>query len=173
MARTGRPRGAAGRAPGAGRAGASRTRRSRAGLPARKSGPSVPRRRAVLTARAAVLTVALASVALALALPFKIWVAQRGEINSMTGQIHAQQQRVAALKHEQQRWSDPAYIRAQARARLHYVMPGETAYIVLDKGHKKHVQSRPEQSTTQGTTGPWYSRLWQTVRVAGSTPAPS
>jgi cell division protein FtsB len=127
----------------------------------------------VLTARAAVLTVALASVALALALPFKIWVAQRGQISSMTAQIHAQQHRVAALQHEQQRWNDPAYVRAQARARLHYVMPGETAYIVLDKGHRKHVQSQPQQSTTRGTTGPWYSRLWQTVRVAGSTSAPS
>src|SRR4051794_29490749 len=156
MPRTGRPRGAAGRAPGTGRAGASRTRRSRAGLPTRKPVSAVPRRRAVLTARAAVLTVALASVALALALPFKIWVAQRGQINTLQSQIHSQQQRVAALKHEQQRWADPAYVRAQARARLHYVLPGETAYIVLDKGRSKHPHPQRQQSTAQGTTGPWY-----------------
>src|SRR5437764_5784843 len=131
MPTAGSPRGAAGRAPRGGRTAPSRARRSRAAPPERRPPPRPQhRRRATLTARAAVLTVALASVALALALPFKIWVAQRGQINSMTAQIHAQQQRVAALKHEQQRWNDPAYVRAQARARLHYVMPGETAYIV-------------------------------------------
>jgi len=138
-------------------------------LPARKPKPTTPRRRAALTARAAVFAVAVASVALALALPFKVWVAQRGQINTLQSQIHAQQQRVAQLKQDQQRWNDPAYIRAQARARLHYVMPGETAYIVLDNGRTKHRAAAKQQTTTAGTTGPWYSRLWQTVRVAGAT----
>jgi hypothetical protein len=119
-----------------------------------------------------VLTVALASVVLALALPFKVWVSQRGQISSLTTQISQQQQRVAQLKSDQQRWNDPAYVRAQARERLHYVMPGETAYIVLDKGGKRHKAAKTASgaATVSATTGPWYSRLWQTVRAAGAAP---
>jgi len=33
---------------------------------------------------------------------------------------------------EKERWDDPVYIRAQARDRLFYVVPGEISYLVLD-----------------------------------------
>src|SRR5437764_2781540 len=99
----GRRSGAAGRHPatsraGAGRKGASGLRRSRAPLPTRAVADetaSSRRRRTTLTARAAILAVALASVALAIALPFKIWLAQRGEISSLQAHTRAQQLHVA------------------------------------------------------------------------------
>jgi cell division protein FtsB len=115
-----------------------------------------------------VLAVALASVALAVALPFKIWLAQRGQIADLRAQTRQQQQHVAALQEQQQRWSDPAYIEQQARLRLHYVLPGEKAYVYLG----------PKPGTAKGAaggasapavTGAWYSRLWQTVEVAGAS----
>ena len=168
--------GAAGRTPGtsragAGRKGASGVRRSRAAPPTRVAAveaAAVRRRRTTLTARAAILALALASVALAVALPFKIWLAQRGEISSLQAQTHAQQQHVQALQRQQQRWQDPAYIEQQARLRLHYVMPGEKAYIVLGRAKPKTTA----KSTTPAApvvTGPWYSRLWQTVQIAGAS----
>src|SRR6476619_363377 len=134
--------GAAGRTPGtsragAGRKGASGVRRSRAAPPARVASveaAAVRRRRTTLTARAAVLALALASVALAVALPFKIWLAQRGEISSLQAHTRAEQQ-----------WQDPAYVERQARVRLHYVMPGEKAYIVL---------GRPKPKTTAKSSTP-------------------
>src|SRR3954447_2052490 len=133
MASPASPRGAAGRGPSGSRSTPSRVRRSRAAPPGRRPAPlRAQRRTSALTARAAVLAVALASVVLALALPFEVWVAQRGQISSLESQTRAAHQRIAQLQHEQQRWQDPAYIRQQARQRLHYVMPGETAYIVLD-----------------------------------------
>jgi cell division protein FtsB len=162
--------GAAGRAPGARGSGASRVRRSRAGRPARTPRPAaVRRRRTTLTARAAVLAVALASVALAVALPFKIWLAQRGQIADLRAQTQAQQQHVAALEQQQERWSDPAYVEQQARLRLHYVLPGEKAYVYL--GPKPATAKPAGQGATSGpaVTGAWYSRLWQTVEVAGAT----
>lgn len=167
MPTSGSPRGAAGRAPRGGRTAPSRVKRSRAAPPERRP-PAHPqhRRRATLTARAAVLAVALASVALALALPFKVWVAQRGQIADLQSQTKAAQQRIAALRAEQQRWQDPQYIRQQARERLHYVMPGETAYVVLDDRKAKRARARQAQTQAQ-LTGPWYSRLWQSVQVAG------
>src|SRR3954471_8752998 len=104
MATRGRPGGAAGRAPRAGRSGASTQRRSRAALPSRTPPPAATRpARAALTAPAAVLAVALASVALAVALPFKVWVGQRGEIHTLQSQTRQQQQHIAALREQQQR----------------------------------------------------------------------
>jgi len=115
-----------------------------------------------------VLAVALASVALAVALPFKIWLAQRGQIADLRAQTQQQQRHVAALEAQQQRWSDPAYIEQQARLRLHYVLPGEKAYVYLGP---KPAATKPAAPNGSGpaVTGPWYSRLWQTVEVAGTT----
>ena len=130
-------------------------------------------RRSTLTARAAILAVAVASVALALALPFKVWVAQRGQISSLQSQTRDQEQRVAALKREQQRWQDPAYVEQQARLRLHYAMPGEKTYVVLGKP-KKHHKAAASAPAGPTLTGPWYSRLWQSVEDAGEgTPSTS
>jgi cell division protein FtsB len=123
-------------------------------------------RRSTLTARAAILAVAVASVALALALPFKVWVAQRGQISSLQAQTRDQEHRVAALKRDQQRWQDPAYIEQQARLRLHYAMPGEKTYVVLGKPKKHHAKALAKP-TGPTLTGPWYSRLWQSVEAAG------
>ena len=123
-------------------------------------------RRSTLTARAAILAVAVASVALALALPFKVWVAQRGQIASLQAQTHDQEQRVAALQRQQQRWQDPAYVEQQARLRLHYALPGEKTYVVLGKPRKHH-RSLATTPTGPTLTGPWYSRLWQSVEAAG------
>jgi hypothetical protein len=115
-----------------------------------------------------VLAVALASVALAVALPFKIWLAQRGEIADLQAQTRTQQQHVAALKDQQQRWGDPAYIEQQARQRLHYVLPGEKAYVYL--GPKAGAtKAAPKGAAGPAVTGAWYSRLWQTVQVAGAS----
>src|SRR5437764_7538744 len=168
--------GAAGRTPGtsrtgAGRKGASGVRRSRAAPPTRVASveaAAVRRRRTTLTARAAVLALALASVALAVALPFKIWLAQRGEISSLQAQTHAQQQHVEALQRQEQQWQDPAYVERQARLRLHYVMPGEKAYIVLGRPKPK-AAAKSAAPAAPAVTGPWYSRLWQTVQTAGAS----
>jgi hypothetical protein len=115
-----------------------------------------------------VFAVALASVALAVALPFKIWLSQRSQIDDLRTQTRQQQQHVAALEEQQRRWDDPAYVEQQARRRLHYVMPGEKAFVYL--GPKPGAtKGTPAASTGPSVTGPWYSRLWQTVEVAGAS----
>src|SRR3954464_13751204 len=170
MPTAGAPRGAAGRAPRGSRTSPSRARRSRAAPPGRRP-PTLPahRRRATLTARAAVLAVALASVALALALPFKVWVAQRGPISDLQSPTRTAQNGIATLRAAPQRRQDPDYVRQQARLRLHYVMPGETAYVVLDDRNAKRAHAKHRTPTQAQLTGPWYSRLWQSVQVAGTT----
>ena len=125
-------------------------------------------RRATLTARAAILAVAIASVALALALPFKVWLGQRGQINSLEAQTRQQEQQVASLQRQAQRWNDPAYIEQQARLRLHYALPGEKTYVVLGKPAPRHRHVAVAASGPT-LTGPWYSRLWQSLEAAGKS----
>jgi cell division protein FtsB len=112
-----------------------------------------------------VLAVALASVALAIALPFKVWLAQRGQISQLEAQTRAQQRQVSALQQQQQQWQDPAYVEQQARERLHYVRPGQKAYIVLTPAHSA-AKAKPGASGP-ALHGPWYSRLWESVQLAG------
>ena len=120
-----------------------------------------------MTARAAVLAVAFASVVLALALPFKVWVGQRSQINDLLAQTKSQERHIAALQDQEQRWQDPAYVEQQARLRLHYAMPGETTYVVLDHSGRHRKTRTAGGTATPELTGPWYSRLWQSVEAAG------
>jgi cell division protein FtsB len=159
--------GGAGNAPRPRRDPASRRTRSRAATPrkATRSPADRRRRQTTLTARAAVLAVAVASVALALALPFKIWLGQRGEIASLAAQEAQARQQVARLSAERQRWKDPAYVEQQARLRLHYVLPGQKTLVVL--GHRSGSGTKPATTPSPPSTSPWYSQLWQSAVSAG------
>ena len=91
-------------------------------------------RRTALTGRAAILAVVLAVLGLSVAYPLRQYLVQRAEINRLSRQVHEQQRRVVELQAERQRWDDPAYIKAQARKRLHFCMPGQTCYVTIDGG---------------------------------------
>jgi len=53
-------------------------------------------------------------------------------IAQLKATLAANNQAVIDMQAEKDRWSDPVYIRAQARDRLYYVMPGEISYLVMD-----------------------------------------
>jgi cell division protein FtsB len=133
--------------------------------------PQQPARRSSgITTRAAVLALVLCAVVVALAYPVREYVAQRAQIASLRAQERAQQAAVAELRKQATRWDDPAYIRAQARERLHFVEPGETAYVVLTPPTPKPVVTVPQPSgevTISASGGSWFDRLWGTVEVAG------
>jgi cell division protein FtsB len=123
-----------------------------------------------ITTRAAVLALVFCAVVVALAYPVREYVAQRAEIASLRAQERAQQAAVAELRRQAERWDDPAYIKAQARERLHFVEPGETAYVVLTPPTPKAVVRVPQpggQAIITTTGGSWFDRLWTTVEVAG------
>ncbi|HEX2498709.1 MAG TPA: septum formation initiator family protein [Actinomycetes bacterium] len=89
-------------------------------------------RRTQLTGRAAVLALVIVALSLSLAYPIRQYFGQRAEMAQMREQVRQQEQRVAQLQAERDRWSDPAYIRAQARKRLHYCMPDETCFVTVN-----------------------------------------
>jgi cell division protein FtsB len=121
-------------------------------------------RRSSLTSRAAVLALVLCALVLMLAYPVQQYLAQRGQIAKLQRANATAQQRVDALSAADAQWKDPAFIERQARARLHYVMPGETEYV-LTGGIPASAGPTPQPTVTP-TPGTWYDKLWGTVRSA-------
>jgi hypothetical protein len=109
------------------------------------------------------------AVVLTLAVPFQQYVAQRAQLSSLAAQERAERARVAALEQAQARWNDPAYVRQQARERLHFVKPGETAYVIVDPARQPRVAAAPAPRAPH-RTGAWYSQLWSTVTTAADEP---
>jgi cell division protein FtsB len=124
-----------------------------------------------LTGRAAVLGLVVCALVLSLAYPAKEFLAQRGEIGRLRAEQAQAQARVAALEQHKRQLDDPAYVRAQARARLHYVLPGETVYVVVPNSGGGGDQGSTPEAPEVSQDGSWYGRLWGTVRSAdGSGP---
>jgi cell division protein FtsB len=102
------------------------------------------------------------------------WIAQQSELASGRAQVAELARQVAALQAERSRWNDPAYVRAQARQRLHYVLPGETGYVVLDDRQKVTRSLDPRQAAVSvpqqvpgASSTAWYTKVWQSIRIAG------
>jgi cell division protein FtsB len=111
---------------------------------------------------------------LILAPQFQILIEQRQEISDLQAQAKAQQEDLEQLEKDRARWDDPAYVRAQARDRLYYVMPGEISYLVFDDGAQIDAIKR-EQATAslQNTNTDWVSGLLKSFLIAGlGTPTP-
>jgi len=115
-------------------------------------------RRSRLTGRAALLALVLCSLIVALAYPIRQYVSQRAEIADLERQKRQAGERVEQMRDLKARWQDDAYAEQQIRQRLHYVMPGETGYIVIDPDAAE--QSRADLGAADR---PWYSNVWDGV----------
>jgi len=120
------------------------------------------RSRGSLTGRALVLALVVVTLFVALAVPVRTWFAQRAEIAQLRADVAATQERVEQLRIEQERWQDPAFVAAEARRRLHFVLPGEIGYVTLG------AQASPEEAAAlaAAAAAPWYATLWGAVRQA-------
>ncbi len=138
------------------------------------SGTTAPRRapaRLFLTGRPALLALGVGIVVLTLFLPLRQWFAQRAQLAALGAQTAALQANLTALQQTQQRWADPAYVAAQARARLHFVMPGEIGYVVLGLPGVAPTASTVPGNSVASPAGPWYERLWASVKAADAPTA--
>ena len=141
---------------------ATRTSRASAALSSVRERPS-------LTGRAVVLAGVVALLVFTLALPVREVLHQRAEINALRAVNVAAQGRVDSLILRQERLLDPAYVTSLVRERLHYVLPGEVGYVVLDPSEA------PAPTTVKPVVaGPaWYSALWSAVSTADGAGAPA
>jgi cell division protein FtsB len=121
-------------------------------------------RRSPLTGRAVVLVLVVAALVVSSVVPMRAYFEQRAELTELRRATAEQQARVEALEAQQRRWDDPAYVEAQARQRLHFVMPGEVGYVVLERDEAPDPETLAREAARP--TDPWYSTLWDSVRAA-------
>lgn len=69
-----------------------------------------------------------------LAPSLKVLVEQRAQIAELEQEKAEAENTVAELQEEVDRWSDPSFLKAQARDRLLYAFPGDITYLVIDDG---------------------------------------
>jgi cell division protein FtsB len=135
--------------------------------------PQSSRSRAKLTGRAAIVALVIAVLAVSYASSMRAWLQQRNEIQSLSAEIVQRRAEVASLEQERDRWHDPAYIRAAARLRFGWVMPGETGYRVIDSnGDLLESGSRLTEPSTarRDNGGAWWETAWSSVVMAGRDP---
>lgn len=99
------------------------------------------------------------------------WWQQRAEISALEAQNRQSEKEIAGLEDQQRRWSDPAYIRQQARERFGWVMPGEVGYRVIGVDGELKGQTSTLEEPTVAPRRPWVERLWGSVEEAGTAPA--
>lgn len=121
--------------------------------------------------RAVILAAVMCVLTLTLAGPVRTFFAQHAEMkqqSQLEARLHGQ---IADLQQQKANMDDPAHIRAQARERLGFVMPGEIPYQV-------QLPSTPELPGEPGvdpgvlgpTGDPWYTALWHTIADAPHPP---
>lgn len=119
------------------------------------------------------LTMALLLVflVLTLAMPLRTYAEQRAELARVEENIARMEERSIALQAERDRYSDPEYIREQARIRLGLVEEGETPFRIIDPaigGPGLDVPGEDEDVPT----APWYEQLWASIAEPPPEPEP-
>jgi cell division protein FtsB len=109
--------------------------------------------------RVLALSAILFILALTIAPPVKHYFTQRAQISALKSQLSADNAALQKARQELSLWQDPDYIKSQARERLHFVLPGERQYIVIDNS-TTDTNNTPTKIASALTDGqPWYARL--------------
>ena len=116
-----------------------------------------------LSNRALIVGIVLFVVAITLAPPIQNYFTQRAQINALKTQISDNQAMLDKAADELAQWDDPEFVAGQARARLHFVFPGERQYIVVGN---EEIENNDQQTKVSGQLPvgiPWYSRLISSI----------
>ena len=129
--------------------------------------PRTPaRKRPVLTGRALVLGGVVVLLVVLLAAPIHRFLSSRSDVNTAAQQMRHDRAQLGQLHHQKALWSDPGFIQQQARARLQFAMPGDTVYVVVDKGQRSDIQKTTGSATVQASGPGWNVRLMDSLRAA-------
>ncbi|OIQ95614.1 cell division protein FtsL [mine drainage metagenome] len=123
-----------------------------------------------MTVRALVLGLVCVLAFILVVPTFRAYLAQAAQNAQLRHQVATAEAHNEELTAQLARWNDQAYVIAQARERLAYVLPGETAYRVVDPQSAPTVPKAPikgSSAAADGSTAPWYANLWGSVQAAG------
>ena len=101
------------------------------------------------------------------------YYASQQELSAARAELAETQQHNDELQAELDLWNDDDYVRAQARERLGYVMPGQTLYVVKDPNAGTAEEQLEKRVATvnrdRRAATPWYVTMWDSVTVSGQT----
>ena len=121
------------------------------------------------TSRATVLVLVLCSLVAILAYPTRQFLSQRSQIADQRVKAEQARQQVDTLTRERARWQDPEYVKAQARERLHYALPGETPFVSVDPAPRP-VASRSRRPDPRSPRRPSPGTPWSGTPSTRPTP---
>ena len=118
--------------------------------------------------RVLALSAILFILALTIAPPVKHYFTQRAQISALKSQLSADNAALQKARQELSLWKDPDFIKSQARERLHFVLPGERQYIVIDDSttDSNNTTTKIASALTDGQ--PWYARLIASISETGN-----
>jgi hypothetical protein len=112
----------------------------------------------------------LLALLLAYAYPVRVYLSQQAEIAALEQHQVLQRDQIDRLTQERAKWNDDQYVIAQARSRLHYVLPGETPYVVLGGDQAPNTASAKPGAGGKPAKHPWYGGLWSSIGAANRAP---
>lgn len=121
-----------------------------------------------------VLAVVLVLAGAAIVSPsLSTYVQQRREISELRESVRLHQEAVTSIDAERAKWKDPVYVRAQARDRLFYVLPGETQLNVIDDIAMPIESEEETNAKLSRIKSNWARGLAGSFLEAGTTSAPA
>ena len=126
-----------------------------------------------VTGRFVALSVVFFLIALTVAPPMQRYFSQRAQISAVEAQIGASKDRLLKAEAELARWRDPAYVKSQARDRLHFVLPGERQYLVVGAKSQSEFESGEQNAVADQLPdhAPWYERLISSIQTVATSGA--
>lgn len=122
-------------------------------------------RKIIISRRFMILVAIFTLLLLCYGKSMQVYFTQQHDLAAANTRIMAQQKKINELSEEVNRWNDPAYIKAQARTRLGWILPGETGYQVLgDDG--KLLGEGANLNANLDSRATWWDRMWGTLKVA-------
>ncbi|MBR5950782.1 MAG: septum formation initiator family protein [Actinomycetaceae bacterium] len=134
------------------------------------STPSGTRR--ISSGRTLAIIASCALVLILVAPTFFSYLEQQRALRQAQDELHAVQTHNAELKEELELWNNEDYVKAQARGRLGYVVPGETLYVITgdeEGSAADRLQARTaELQKARREATPWYMTMWDSLNVTGN-----
>jgi cell division protein FtsL len=108
----------------------------------------------------------LAVLLVSYAYPVRTWFEQRAERAALEEESERLSADVRRLEAELRLWDDPAYVEAQARDRLGFVMPGEQGYVIVPDDEPEDAAQVGADGLPPAGDGDWYEQLWASLEAA-------
>jgi cell division protein FtsB len=104
----------------------------------------------------------------------RVLAEQQQQISQLEAELAAVEQEVQALEEQLERWSDRAFVEAQARSRLMFVYPGDITYLVIDDVEAGELGiDETISEDIEVVSSNWMKSLFASYLVAATTQAPT